>query len=103
MRTLTAILLLCAPLVTWADGLYRDQAGSVVVFRETACESVKVLVHIPLHLHTWFKAAELTWRDKVYEACWDRPPGVSGMVLILDEAGDVSMLPESVIKFDLRT
>lgn len=67
------------------------QDGSTVIISPDACTLKS----------DWFKGwkrAEFNWRGKQYAACWRLDPALPGLVITIDAAGDVGMVPMEYFK-----
>ena len=89
MRIAVALLLAVATFTTHADiGLsFKDAAGNRIDLFTTPCVSeVGVLKTMPPEIRQKAKAARVTWKGTVYEACW--APLDRASFAIVDESGD---------------
>ncbi len=75
-----------------AGGLMRDERGNHVRTYDTPCTTkAGVFAELPDVLRPKFKAAEVLWDGKKYDACWtDLDPA---NVYVIDEAGDAGAIP----------
>lgn len=70
-----------------AGFMARDSQGNTVKLRDTPCES-----------HPWlskFRAAEMHYEGRDFKACWSV---IGSVVVVLDEAGDLSAIPITVFQ-----
>lgn len=83
------LFLICFPVN--AGMVARDDRGNVARLREAPCK-----------VHAWLKnfyEAEVVYNGKTYAACCGR---IGSVILVIDEAGDLSPIPISAFEKELE-
>ena len=69
----------------------KDQQGNAIYLKETPCDVASVLAKVHADHHSKFRRADMLYQGKKHQACWAMGP--DGKVYVLDDVGDLTILP----------
>lgn len=80
--------------------IVRDAAGNSARLYDAPCTDSAVRAFLalkaPPQLHDQFRAGTMNYQGKDYQTCWYAAQ--NGMVYIIDEAGDMSQIPQGAFE-----